>query len=432
MSFLLKIDWIFRPKLLFWLQICGFLGYRNVQITVTVFHWNRIGVINPFVCLSQWPEWKIRCTQKSNNSSESNIVTVCPPCKISSTVGSASNSTVYWLPHSTAGIACPLTFDYLVTSMTQLLFRDCRTRTRVNITNTVTLFELQTQWLVTQWQQVFSQRCVFSTKMPNGHAICCFVITWDSTSGCGKSHHNTAKLCTLPTIHALSISWNIRKVDAMKCMCCSMMICLKAVKREVQNFNVWLWHRNSLHNSTSTMCSHVTSTFAFCKTQIFSTICHCFVFACQKLTLPMSTILNFQWNGFDLTAFLIFEIGASWKTDWENKGSIATKFVYKQIHFLALQCRSKGWVWFNKKSKWMSEHTVVVVPQMRPTETPEKTRKERSLERFSFALKLQLNNFTTWRMVEGRVPTVPFVRITKISPKFGFRSKKTSNQRVDA
>ena len=38
-------------------------------------------------------------------------MTIYPPCKISSSVGSASNSTACWLPCSMAGIACPLMFD---------------------------------------------------------------------------------------------------------------------------------------------------------------------------------------------------------------------------------------------------------------------------------------------------------------------------------
>ena len=37
-------------------------------------------------------------------------MTIYPQSKTSFSVGSVSNSTVYWLPQSMAGIACPLTF----------------------------------------------------------------------------------------------------------------------------------------------------------------------------------------------------------------------------------------------------------------------------------------------------------------------------------
>ena len=43
------------------------------------------------------------------NLSESNTTTVHPPWENSFSVGIASHSTVHWLPHRMAGIACPLT-----------------------------------------------------------------------------------------------------------------------------------------------------------------------------------------------------------------------------------------------------------------------------------------------------------------------------------
>ena len=70
----------------------------------------RIGVINPLSVSANSQNGNSQNNQKSHNSSESNIVTVCPQSKTSFSAGSVSNSTAHWSPHGTAGTACPLTF----------------------------------------------------------------------------------------------------------------------------------------------------------------------------------------------------------------------------------------------------------------------------------------------------------------------------------